>query len=76
MEAEVVVVAATTIALPARCVERFATQCSIATIDRFDAQYQGQAPQNNQPAAYVAAPKPLVDLNWYADSGATDHITA
>ena len=40
---------------------------------RFDHVFQ--APQNNQASAFIATPELASDQSWYADSGATSHVT-
>ena len=34
-----------------------------------------QAPQNNQASVFIATPELVSDQSWYANSGATNHVT-
>ncbi|RVW29254.1 hypothetical protein CK203_109744 [Vitis vinifera] len=34
-----------------------------------------KAPQNNQASVFIATPELVSDQSWYANSGATNHVT-
>ncbi|KAL5565400.1 hypothetical protein UlMin_028564 [Ulmus minor] len=45
---------------------------------KFDNSYMGAPPEpskNNHNIAFIALPKNLADPAWYADSGASSHVT-
>lgn len=45
--------------------------------NRYDEKYMGKRPadQNVKPTAYIASPDTVMDQAWYADSGASHHVT-